>query len=531
MKLSRLQLFLWNGLLLALASLILRTVSVAFNAFVSSTVGAAGMGLYTLVLSVYGFLVTFATSGVGLSATRLTAEAVGRGDEGSLRRALRVSLLYAAFFGSLASVFLFFFAGYIGNTWLSDARTVLSLRGLAFSLLPLSLSSVLVGYFNAVRRSARNAVMQVFEMAVRIAVTLALLRVCLPMGLGYATFALVAGASVSEVLSFLLLFLQFLHDRRKYKLPSDAPPKGSMWKKLFAISLPVAFSTYIRSGLTTLEHILIPKCLERFGASREASLASYGVLYGMSLPILLYPAGILSSFTGLLIPEVAESRAQDDTHRIRYVTERSLSFALLFSLLSAGLLFLLSNEIGALVYHNGEAGRYVLLLVPLVPIMYLDTTVDNLLKGIGEQFYCMCVNVADAALSVVAVLFLLPRFGTVGYIGVLLLAEIFNFSFSICRLYQKTGFRLSLFRSVVRPVAVTVGAVLVTVLLTQVFPFRFWFSLLKGAVFFVTAGVLYCLFGVLDKEKRSWLRKIATLPKKTEKGEETHPRPLDKCGN
>ncbi len=525
MKLSRLQLFLWNGLLLALATCVLRTVAVAFNAFVSSTVGAEGMGLYTLVLSVYGFLVTFATSGVGLSSTRLVAEAIGHADERLLRASLRKCLLYAAFFGSVATLFLFFFAGYIGRVFLSDARTVLSLRALSFSLLPLALSSVLVGYFNAVRRSARNAVMQVFEMALRIGVTVLLLKVCLPRGLVYATFALVAGASVSEAFSFLFLFVQYLYDRRRYPLPEAVgeKPRGIL-RKLCKISLPIAFSAYVRSGLTTLEHVLIPQSLVKNGATREKSLASYGVICGMSLPILLYPAGILSSFTGLLVPEMAESVAKGEEKRIRYVTKRALSFALLFSLLSAGILFLLADTVGELIYHSEEAGYYVLALVPLVPVMYLDTTVDNILKGLGEQFFCMCVNVVDAALSVGLVLFFLPRFGAVGYVAVLLLAEIFNFSFSITRLLQKTGVQFSVLSEVLLPVGLTaLSAFLVRFLTKSLVPSVA--SALMISLFFIAVSLLfYLLFGVLNREKRIWLRKIC----KPEKSERKEPRPLDK---
>ncbi len=528
MKLSRLQLFLWNGLLLALATLVLRTVSVLFNAYVSSTVGAEGMGLYTLVLSVYGFLVTFATSGVGLSSTRLVAEAIGKNDLRLLRVSLRKCFLYAFLFGSMATLFLFFFAGYIGRIFLSDARTVLSLRALSFSLFPLAFSSVLVGYFNAVRRSARNAAVQVLEMAIRIGVTIVLLKICLPRGLIYATFALVAGASLSEAVSFLLLFAQYLYDRCRYSISEGTgeAPRG-VFRKLCKISLPIAFSAYIRSGLTTLEHILIPRCLMKNGTSREASLASYGVICGMSIPILLYPAGILSSFTGLLVPEIAETAAKGDACRIRYVTKRALSFAFLFSLLSAGILFLLADSIGSLIYHSGEAGYYVAALVPLVPVMYLDTTVDNILKGLGEQFFCMCVNVVDAALSVGLVLIFLPRFGAVGYVAVLLLAEIFNFSFSIARLVQKTGIELSLLSEVFLPVLFTAGAALLTKLFTRDLAPSIASAILISLVFLIVALFFYLFFGVIDKEKRIWLGKI----RKPEKRSTNSRFPLDKNEN
>ena len=71
--------FFINGIILTATSLLLRGVGVAFGAFVTGKMGADGMGLYTLIMSVYGLAVTAASAGVNLAATRLCAEAVGTG--------------------------------------------------------------------------------------------------------------------------------------------------------------------------------------------------------------------------------------------------------------------------------------------------------------------------------------------------------------------------------------------------------------------------------------------------------------------
>lgn len=509
---TRLQRFFLNGLVLAAASILMRTVGVAFNAYISASIGAEGMGLFTLVTSVYGFAATFALSGISLASMRLCAEAVGKDDDVLLRAYLKRSLLYAFFFGSLATLLLFVFAAPIGENLLGDARTVSSLRLLALSLLPMALSAVFMGYFNAVKRAAKNAAMQVFEQATRIILTFIGLFLLLPKGLEYACIALVLGLSLSQILSFLFSLAAYCFDRRKHKLPKKdralSEKSRKLWGKLCHISLPIAVSTYVRSGLTTLEHILIPRCLSASGSSREEALSSYGVLHGMSLPVLLYPAGILSSFTGLLVPETAESLARGEHRRIRYLVERILSFALFFSLLAAGLLFLLADELGTLVYRNGEVGIYIAALVPLLPVMYLDTTVDNILKGIGEQFYCMCVNVADALLSVVLVLIFLPRFGALGYVAVLLLAEIFNFSLSLIRLYQRIPFRIAVFRDIFLPAVLAALAAVIVSFLFHGVATSLLATLLKGGIYLLLALLLFVACGVIGKERREWLSKI-----------------------
>lgn len=513
---TKLQRFIMNGFSLALATIFMRTVAVVFNAYVSSSVGAEGMGLFSLVSSVYGFFITFATSGIGLATMRLVAEAMGRGDAAGEKQVLYRCLFYALLFGGVASFAIFFLAEPIGVRLLGDARTVSSLRLFSISLLPIAMSSVFAGFYNAKRRSGKNALTQVVEQVIRIFLTVALLIALLPKGVEYACIALVAGGAVSELLSFIFMAITYGIDQRRIgcfhieggeNKEEVSNGQKRLFGKICSISLPVAFSTYVRSGLTTLEHVLIPRSLMKAGGNKETALSSYGALHGMAIPILLYPASFLSSFTGLLLPEVAESLARGEKRRLRYIVERSLSFALMFAFLAAGALFLLSGDLGDLVYKNREAGFYIAALVPLVPVMYLDTTVDNILKGIGEQFYCMCVNVIDAGLSVILVLLLLPRFGALGYVGVLLIAEVFNFSLSVMRLYRRIPFALGLFRDIFLPILLVTGASLLTRFFFLGVAPSGWIAVMKTIVYLSVALLFFVLTGVLGKERRAFLRK------------------------
>ena len=97
--------FLADTLIMTAVSLIMRTVAVSFNSYVTARIGAAGMGLYTLITSVYAFSVTLATSGINLGVTRTVAEALAKNR--SAKKEMARALAYAAFFGSLAFFVLF----------------------------------------------------------------------------------------------------------------------------------------------------------------------------------------------------------------------------------------------------------------------------------------------------------------------------------------------------------------------------------------------------------------------------------------
>lgn len=95
-----------------------------------------------------------------------------------------------------------------------------------------------------------------------------------------------------------------------------------------------------------------------------------------------------------------------------------------------------SGPLGRLIYHSDDAGRYIRLLAPLVPVMYLDTVTDGCLRGLGQQMRCMAINVLDATLGVVLVWVLLPRFGLAGYIFILYFNECVNFTLSFTLLLR-----------------------------------------------------------------------------------------------
>ena len=69
--------FIVNGTLMTFVSLLLRFISVSFNVYISNIIGAEGLGLFTLISTVYSFALTIATSGINLATTRLVSECIG----------------------------------------------------------------------------------------------------------------------------------------------------------------------------------------------------------------------------------------------------------------------------------------------------------------------------------------------------------------------------------------------------------------------------------------------------------------------
>ncbi len=446
---NRLKRFMINGALTALVAIAMRFAGLLLNVFVTRKLGAGGMGLLSLVNSVFGFALTFSTGGVNLAATRLCAEALSRGSASELKKALRRCIGYALILGLTAAAFLFSFSDFIALRLLSAPDTALSLRMLALPMPVFALSAALGGYFTAVRRAWKNAVTAVLEQGVKMLTVITLFTVIVPKNDAQACLLVILGTVVSELVSGLFGWILYLFDLSGIRENGKALP--GVTHRMFSIALPVAISSYIRSALVTIEHMLIPRGLSRSGTDPALALATYGVVHGMAFPVIFFPTSLLYAFTGLVIPEMTWAKEKEGRAQIRRICEKVLHLTLLFAIGCGGLLFVFADCLGGALYKNGEAGYYIRVLAPLIPVMYLDSAVDALLKGLGEQVYTMKVNVADALFSLVMVALLIPQMGIWGYIIVVYISEIINLMFSLARLNRVTKVLPSVMRSVSLP--------------------------------------------------------------------------------
>ena len=138
-----------NTLLLTAAALLLRLLSMLFQAYLAGRIGAEGLGGVQLVLSVSAFAATLGLAGARVAASCLCAEAYGRRDSAGLQGAAAHCLGYVLLTSMLAAAGLFFAAPWIARYALRLPEAEGSLRLLA-GLVPVGcVNLVLGGYLTA----------------------------------------------------------------------------------------------------------------------------------------------------------------------------------------------------------------------------------------------------------------------------------------------------------------------------------------------------------------------------------------------
>lgn len=421
-----------NTALMTAASLLMRCIAMGFQGYLSARIGASGIGLYQLVMSVELLASTFAISGIRFAVTRLVSEELGMGRAGGVHGAMLRSALYALSFGSAAMLLLTRFAEPVGFLWIGDARTVLSLRILAFGLPCIALSSVLSGYFTACGRIWKPSLVHLVEQCAVVGFVAYFLNRAPEGDIERSCAAVCAGVTAADILSLALMLAFYAQDRRRHG--SREGESFSLTSRMLSVALPLAVSAYARSALSTLEHLLVPRGFRKSGLSADAALAGYGIIHGMAMPVLSFPSCLLSSLAENVIPVLTSAQVRGETERIRREVKKLLGWSLAFSAAVAAALFASADFIGTALFSSGEAGRYIRLLAPLVPAMYVDMVVDGCLKGLGQQVWSMGINILDAGLGVLLVYTLLPLGALDAYIGIIYFNETLNLALSAARL-------------------------------------------------------------------------------------------------
>lgn len=429
---KKIKVFILNSLVLLASSIILQIIGLFFNVYISNKIGSEAVGVFTLVMSVYLFGITLAVSGIGIAATRIISEELALGNKTGVKSATQKCILISLITGILASLLFFIFSDFIVSKCLHNRVSHNVIYALCIALPFISMTSAINGYFVAVRRAYKNALSKFFEEFVKIVATAMILNIFLPSTLDYMCLSLIIGDVISEIMSFLLTYILLKKDKnyiKSYRLLNN-----SYTKRLLRISLPVAFTSYIKSGLSTLKQIIIPISLEKSGLGCSLALSNYGIVSGMAMPVIMFPSVFINCFANLLVPEFSRYYVKKDSKRIKQMSTFILTSTLAFSILICAIIYLGAEPICKFLYKQANISQYVKILSFLIPCIYLDLVIDNILKGLDAQVSVVFINIADCLITILFIYMIVPSLGFLGYIVSIFVSEIFNVVISLFRL-------------------------------------------------------------------------------------------------
>ena len=471
-------------------NLLLRLVSTSFQVYISGRIGAAGVGLLQLVLSVGMLAMTAGMAGIRTTSMYLTAEELGRKKPGTVRWVLSGCFLYSIICSGVVAVGLYCFAPQIASSWIGDIRTAGAIRLFA-AFLPVScLCGVMVGYFTAANRIGTLAAVEVAEQLLSMLITIYALAFWAGSDPAKACQCVVLGSGIGACITLLSLCLLRLKERitTEKRIPVRS--------RLLQMAIPLALADDLKAGINTIENLMVPKRLALYPGVQDP-LGSFGAVCGMVFPVLMFPAAILFGLAELLIPELARCAAAGSQNRIQYLVKRSLRVAMLYGCVLTALMYLLSQPLCLALYGNADAGAWLKRFSLLIPMLYCDAITDAMTKGLGQQKACVRYNILTSVLDVVFLYLLLPKYGMQGYFLSFLVTHLLNFILSLGRLLKITKIRLQMTSPLLCGLAAAASVWVCSFLSAPV---------LQGVVCVLIMGCLMFLLGVLRKEDILWLK-------------------------
>ena len=482
----------YGALMLTAVNLLLRFISTSFQVYLSGAIGPEGVGLLQLVMSVSMLALTAGIAGIRTTAMYLCAEDLGRKNRGSIPHVLTGCFAYCFLTGGTVCLGLYFAAPFIAQNWIGSMDALPALRTFA-AFLPLTcLCGVMTGYFTAANRIGTLAAVEAAEQFLCMGVTVLGLLILPPSDIAGACRAVVLGNCCGCLLT--LFTLLFLYRKERYERSSRLPVS----KRIVTAAVPLALADDLKSGISALENLLVPRRLSLYPGIGNP-LAAFGIVSGMVFPVMMFPAAILFSLAELLIPELARCAAVGSGKRISYLASRNLRVTLLYGLVCGGGMFLLADTLCQWLYPGIGVAEYLRWFSLLVPMLYCDLIVDAMTKGLGQQRACVRYNIISNALDVALLYVLLPRFGIPGYFASFTLTHVLNFCLSLRRLVKIGKPGLTLWY--------------------PCFALSAWLIALFGASRFhgparqmsVFLGLFFCVsyfFGIWSREDLSWLKHL-----------------------
>ena len=412
----------YGALLLTGGSIAIRFVQMIFQVYISGVMGAGGLGRMQLIMTVGSFSAILASGGVRIAVTCLAAEEAGRDSASGVRSAVRCCALYGLLLSLCAAAGLYLLSVPLAQRWIGDVQAALSLQILAVFLPINCLWAVLAGYYTAAGRITELVAVELLERLLSVSLVVGLIR----FGMPDPCAAVFLGSSLATLLSFAYLLLRY----RGFIGHIEPAPMGPMMRRLLRLTIPLGFNDVLRSGLSTLENMLIPRGLKKSGASGPEAIAAYGTICGMVFPVITFPSVILYSLSDLLVPEMARSRARDRVERIQFLADKCLRLSILFAIATAGICLYLGEQLGLALFGSAAAGMYIQIYAPLIPMLYLDAITDGMLKGLSQQIHSVRYNTVTSVLDVGLIWFLLPRYGLHGFLMAFTVSHALNFFMS-----------------------------------------------------------------------------------------------------
>lgn len=437
--------------LLTAIGLFSQVVGFFYRILLSRLIGAETMGLYQLVMPVYSMLMSVTAVGLTVAVSTLSAKYCALEDRGAvrdtLRRALGCFFLMAVPLG--AAVVLC--SDPISVYLIGDARTRLGIILLVPCVLLTGVENLHKHCFYGIGRVVPPAATETAEQLIRTAAVIALLLLLRPDTGEGKVGVIVAGMVLCEVFSAVTLTALF---RRQWRRRPPGPARAQVTgRQLVSIAVPVGATSLLGTLLGSANAVLIPARLVAGGMESGKAMASFGVLCGMTMPLLSMPTGFVGALCLTMVPDLARRTAGGDRRAAGQFLDRVVTATSLLMAPAMALLAVIGPTVGRAMYREPAVGEYVAPLAVGTLLSCYQSVLSGALNGLGLQGRGARNAIASDVVQLAFTALTVSRWGLAGFVAGFVLSSMVGMGLNLVSVLRCTGLRPRLYVWFVRPLA------------------------------------------------------------------------------
>lgn len=403
-------------ILLTLAGILARIVGFIYRIFLANTLGETELGIYQLVFPVYSICFTLYASGLQTAVSQLVSNPQYKYSKKVIKTGILLSLTVSL----ILSAVIFFFSDFISVHFLFTEKTSELLKILAVIFPICGVTSMINGYFYGLREAKVPAVTQIIEQFFRVGFVFAIYVSSL---CEFSSKIAVAGLIAGELSSNIYNLISLKKCKVKELSRLDIS-KTKIARAILKQAVPLSGTKLVIALLSSMESVLIPIMLTRYGLSQDSSLALYGVITGIVLPFILFPGTITNSLSVLLLPEISKADGENNRAKIRHTTKITIKYSLLLGCVATAVFLNFGKSMGVLFFHSENAGKLLTLLAVICPFIYVSTTLASIINGLSKTHITFRNTVCGLLVRILFLLLITPEYGVYGYLFGLLISQI-----------------------------------------------------------------------------------------------------------
>ncbi len=438
--------------LLTAVSLFSQAVGFVYRVFLSRMVGSQVMGLYQLILPVSSVLMSLTAVGFTVACSNLTARYRATGNHRAAAQTVKTCVCgFLCAFGVVALIAAPL-SDAISVHLLGDARSRLGLLLLLPCVLLPGLENIHKHSFYGAGQVRPPAFTEICEQLIRSGAVLGLLWVFLPQNPERTVGLIVCGMILCEIFSALTLAL--LYRRFLGRTPAgEGVESRTLRRNVLHIAVPIGSTALLGNLMGAATAVVIPQRLVHAGQEVSSAMSQFGILCGMTMPLLTLPTAFISAMGLVLLPRLAQSAALGRTDLCRERAGRALTGAAFLVFPSCALLAVLSPPLARTLFREESAGQFAVPLALAVALSCLESVLAVCLNGLGKQ----TTTARHGLLCGAVQLFLTwqrmgsPGVGLRGYVEALLISTLLGIALHWHSLRKAIGLRARPFPWLVAP--------------------------------------------------------------------------------